>query len=221
MKEETKNRVMVALIGSVSAVAVASITTFGAKTSVDKASETALDEVNKSKISNLPVGTIVPSMLSPVRFMEAVGDSDRAVGEREWVLADGRKIEGSDYARLVDEPRAPDLRDMFLRGWNDRRNAGGTQDDAIGAHEHRSPVGYYGQEFEPKRNASHFSTGVVCNKGDAACGRYMSRRRFTEGFWVGGKEVKNPTETRPKNIAVYFYIKIREAKSRTLALSRF
>ena len=138
---------------------------------------------------DLPIGSILASMLSPQDFLRIYG-----VG---WIPADGREIETtSEYFRITAKKKIPDLRGMFLRGMNldrtdgdpDRdRVVGDPQGDMIKTHAHpytdRSPSGGSGAELASGRSY----------------GRPIEEKLSGP---VGG------VETRPKNVAVYYYLKI-------------
>lgn len=57
--------------------------------------------------NELPVGSIIHSMLSPAQFANEMGDV--------WVLADGRSVAGSRYQAVQGSSTVPDLRGAFLR----------------------------------------------------------------------------------------------------------
>ena len=124
-----------------------------AKTYADKA-EKQLEKISDpQRIKNLPVGTIVSSILEPLEFFKAFGDLDRAT--KDWVLADGRPIAAtSGYSQLSGRMNTPDLRGMFLRGMNkgrndgkqdpDERKAGDYQQDALQEHGHKTDARKHG-----------------------------------------------------------------------------
>lgn len=159
--------------------------------------EAGLTRVSEiDKIANLPIGTIIPSMLNESSFAETVADPTDFDSEKsKWVLADGRNVDGSEYAGKV-KPQLPDLRGMFLRGMNEGRTdgdpdqdrqVGSYQADAFAKHDHNLKFHY--RSF----------------KGDGGKGRPA----LDEG--TSPKPVtpiQGNRETRPKNVAVYFYIKI-------------
>ena len=147
--------------------------------------------------SGVPVGTIVASMLTPAEFASQSGDPkefDPSVSR--WSLADGRDVTRAKFRAAALSDRVPDLRGMFLRGMNvgrrdgkedpdDKREVGHLQDDELKSHAH--PLGF----------GRH---GLQNGKGDVDLEINGSPQEST--LAVGGKE------TRPRNVAVYYYVKI-------------
>ena len=131
MAGESKSTILIAIISAISAVVVAVITTYGTiavSQPEAKKVKKELEEISDLQlITNLPVGTIVPSMLQPSLFSEVVGDPSVFNPEKnKWVLADEQKdITRSRYGKLLNNTRyTPDLRGMFLRGMNEGRDDG-------------------------------------------------------------------------------------------------
>nr|VFK51215.1 MAG: hypothetical protein BECKTUN1418E_GA0071001_100539 [Candidatus Kentron sp. TUN]VFK57473.1 MAG: hypothetical protein BECKTUN1418F_GA0071002_11175 [Candidatus Kentron sp. TUN] len=187
-----------------------------------------------------PVGTIVASMLRWEKFAEVAGDKVIVIDGKQtfdpkhhrWAPCDGRDIAGSELAKHIPANNtpgslpytAPDLRGVFLRGLNRfaednpefifpeqkdpgekqndgslvvRTEAGILQGDNVGAHEHT----FKGEGAKGMANADH-------DKDDI------------DKAWYGGEDyqqekerrtIKGPTgETRPRNVAVHYYIRINE-----------
>jgi hypothetical protein len=66
----------------------------------------------------LPIGTIVASVIEPQKFVRFAGDKPGFDAHNStWVPADGREVSGSFYSEEVSSV-VPDLRAMFLRGLN-------------------------------------------------------------------------------------------------------
>ena len=169
--------------------------------------EAELTKVSElDKIANLPIGTIMPSMLEWSSFAETVGDPydfDEKVSR--WVLADGRQdITKTRYGKLLGNTRhTPDLRGMFLRGMNDGRNDG-KQDPEQGrtAGEYqRDALQQHGHVTDAKKLKYHDPTTNLGYKSEG--GAHAPAASVTN---VTGANAE--VETRPKNVAVYFYIKI-------------
>jgi hypothetical protein len=147
----------------------------------------------------LPIGTVVSSMLSEAQFREIYGSG--------WVLADGRAVAGTAYAKLIAET-APDLRGVFLRGMTlgrdgktgdpdgGERVAGSYQADALIFHQHE-----FNRTTSPgPGEETHSALIAHANSG--------SPRGRTNFMLVGENSDYQSLETRPRNVAVYFYIRV-------------
>jgi len=133
--------------------------------------------------SSIPVGTIIASMLNPEQML--------SVSKSTWVLADGR-IGTEKYQKVTKQSNLPDLRGNFIRGLKngDGRYPGHFQNDLLKKHNHR------GYDYK----------WVSYNKGVALATSKI------EPFYAIGDTVTGfygGNETRPKNVAVYFYIKVK------------
>lgn len=67
--------------------------------------------------TDLPVGSIIHSMLTTTQFANEMGDT--------WVLADGRNVAGSRYQTVQGSSTVPDLRGAFLRAKGSSYNPDG------------------------------------------------------------------------------------------------
>lgn len=151
----------------------------------------------------LPVGTIVPSMLDPRAFAKIAGDpGDFDPRTSIWVPADKRDVAGSRYAKEVSGI-VPDFRGMFLRGLNysdtDRVRSDGLQDpDGAGRRpgsiQHDAVIKHSHQMTEFQMGSERHGSGD---------GAYEHSVNTTTGVNADGG-----SETRPKNMAVFYYIKI-------------
>ncbi len=159
-----------------------------------------LVEQNVSAKIDLPVGTILPSLAAPSVFLKG----ERA---KEWAPADGSQISpDSLYAKLTDKIQTPDFRGMFLRGLNAFQEGvvrkDGNQDPDSG----RRPGDYQADMFKAHAHEEHPSRGNTWFKVHNRSGTWGNER---SGNVKGLKTASaGGAETRPKNIAVYFYIKI-------------
>ena len=213
MAGETKSTILIAIISAISAVVVAVITTYGTIAVSEpeaKKVKKELEEISDlQRIANLPIGTIVPSMLPPSLFAKVVGDPSVFDPEKsKWVLADKQKdITNSRYGQLLNNRRyTPDLRGIFLRGMNegridgdpdDNRKPGEIQRDALQKHGHETTA--RGLKWgEPSEVPTAKGLGYT-SKGNA---------HAPEAQVTIVKDANVADETRPKNAAVYFYIKI-------------
>ncbi|MBN1306446.1 MAG: hypothetical protein JXA18_00915 [Chitinispirillaceae bacterium] len=148
------------------------------------------------KIKNtvhLPIGTIIGSMLNPEKFRQFFpGDSTL------WILADSSTASAEFFA-ATGKSNIPDLRGVFLRGINsDRsgtlsdpdgeREAGSSQADAFKSHNH--------SRMQFVSGATNSGTWGVLDNTDRG-------HSTTSSSSTGG------AETRPRNVAVYWYIKVK------------
>ena len=118
------------IIRLIGAVLVAAITTMGTiyvsrsgiaetKQKVD----TLKEQADTLVLSTLPVGSVVPSLLTPGQFAKEAGDPPTFdLKQSKWTLADDKgRVPGTHYAELTGNSPIPDLRGLFLRGKNDGR----------------------------------------------------------------------------------------------------
>lgn len=198
----TKESVLPAGVAAVASVVVALITT-GTLTKDIKA--------DVSRLEALPVGTIVASMLNETQINKT--------SEGLWVLADGRNVANSPYSEITGKTEAPDLRGHFLRGMDSTalrdpngkgRQVGDSQTDAfqLHAHDERSLV-LKGNKWQ--HSASNVGQLGHSTTGDPNSFDYLPSKgpRDTDGSGA----VRTATETRPTNVSVFFYIKVKAKKS--------
>jgi hypothetical protein len=151
-----------------------------------------------------PVGTVVASVLAPEEFFETV---DRGA----WAPAQGGAAPaGSRYRQVVGDT-LPDLRGLFLRGLNtftpgaprtdgnqdpDQRAVLSIQGPAVQDHEHRlahiEEIGF------------HLPDGASATRIDAEKGTPTKGRRWPTTTLC----TSCGRETRPRNAAVYYYVRI-------------
>ena len=174
--------------------------------------DTEKNDILKDSLSALPVGTIVASVLKPEDF---ISSSMQGI----WLPADGRDTpKGSNFPQKV----LPDLRGMFLRGWNEFNNFKGPRDGDFADLGKRNKLGYqkdttklpntpFKTDIEPAKTLSHSVAYTHPQGGAFAKGGQPPYFTITttvpkhDHTVISGGDV----ETRPKNIAVYFYIKIK------------
>jgi hypothetical protein len=157
----------------------------------------------------LPIGTIVASVLEYDKFLSVNGYKNTGnLKEVIWTPCDGRNVSESKYASLgLGFTKVPDLRGVFLRNVNDYKipgageinpsqlnpdntiKAGDFQNDTLKSHTHKYDNSYSGR--------------IVRAEEDGGGGRTNANPgQNTEPY--GGQE------TRPKNVTVYYYIKIND-----------
>lgn len=155
------------------------------------------------------VGTVQASLLSPEVFAQEAGDPaefDPAV--TTWVLADGRLVVGSRFAELTGQLAVPDMRGMFLRGLNGARSdgmeapgapraLGSTQQHALQGHGHATEIAIATAWHAPGPFVGAYGTNQIITN------RVMEPTTIAEYGTV-----QFDKETRPRNIAVNYYIRI-------------
>jgi hypothetical protein len=160
--------------------------------SLDAASSNAksyADSVARAKaFSALPIGTIIGSLLSPDKFAARFG-ADSVY----WKLADSSTA-SAEYFTATGKSNLPDLRGVFLRGINAGRDT--TAGDAAGE---RTAGSYQADEFKKHTHLENLAAG---NGGIHSGGSYGVINKIQTGP-AGG------AETRPRNVAVYWYVKVK------------
>jgi hypothetical protein len=156
--------------------------------------------------TQVPIGTVIASMLTPVQMTTKVGNT--------WVLADGSAAT-TEYTDATGEANIPYLRGVFLRGLNEGRGDGYEDPDGPG----RTPGDPQMDQFQGHTltlgdpdNLSRRLGNDLTNIGSSAAG--LARFNNQESFAVIGNDGINGTprigeETRPKNVAVYYYVKVK------------
>ena len=218
--------VQAAVVAAIAAVFAATITTYGTiAVTKPQAQEVQANITSFShSYTGLPVGAIVPSMLRPTEFAKSVGDHKPGVAPK-FVLADGRAVPNSAYAVLLSDPLAsvPDLRAMFLRGMSEGREGEYADPDRM----RKAGVPQLCATSRPAIPFKTESTGqhdhpFVWNNTDVkGIGARTSAQSYVgnggtqdrTAVQPGGMHAHTVTEggdfeTRPNNVAVYYYIKI-------------
>jgi hypothetical protein len=159
--------------------------------------------------SNYPVGTIIASVLEWKRFCkinnqsEILDYTDKA--KCKWAPADGRLVIGSAYGTI--ENKVPDLRGVFLRAVNDFGVPGTTniKPDQAETDDKGNLVNRPPNDFEPDEFRRHSHEVKGNGGGDPAGGWSLENVGRVD---YASTTPKGGAETRPKNITVYYYIKI-------------
>jgi len=197
---DLKQGVLVAVIGGVFGLLGAIIQLWAQKPATEAKIAETFDR-------RLPVGIIVPSVLDPAAFATVAGDSgDFDTRSSAWVPADGRPVPGSAFAKRTGGARTPDLRGLFLRGLNysspNEARADGHQDPDGGQ---RKPGDF--QNDALAKHSHQFKWLSVSGSGNAEVGggQGYPRREVTENT---AEQEGGASETRPRNAAVFYYVKI-------------
>lgn len=155
--------------------------------------EIAATRGSLSKRLLLPVGSIIPSMLTEDGFQKIYGDG--------WVLADGRDVQGSKYYQLTDKAKLPDLRGKFLRGknYNLAKGDGNAEGDL--------PLGYYQRDTIKKHK---HKIKIFKSKWTGKRQLRIAGVKTTDKKQIGEVYLEEcgEDETCPRNITVNYFIRI-------------
>ncbi|MCO4755832.1 MAG: hypothetical protein KC478_15230, partial [Bacteriovoracaceae bacterium] len=148
---------------------------------------------NIEKLEIYQVGEIKTSLLESDEFQDKYGKS--------WVLMDGRDVAGSEFSSLTAMTKLPDARGKFLRMVNN--GASGGSFDADGD---RTLGSFQNDTFKTHVHGIHGK-----DSGGYAYGNPSFRSDINGGAPDRSKSTHSTgnAETRPKNIGVNFYVKIR------------
>ena len=197
---------------------------------IKSAKEDALNEIDERATVNLPIGTIIASMLRPDDFFEKYE-------EKYWSLADSSEVKKSEYEKITGSKYVPDLQGMFLRGLNvdlevDGKDsskcdpdwrfrvpgniAGSYQADEMKTHYHEGTTREAGKHIHRIELHAHpHDPDFKHPRGYPDISEHIYEKNYFFDTDTGGThrhtfETLNygGSETRPKNVAVYWYIKI-------------
>lgn len=156
---------------------------------------------------SVPVGTLIASMLVPAEFAaEAGGD---------WVPADGRDtLPNWRYTKITRRSTVPDLRGVFMRGLNvfdDRRPPRAIQhlDPSPNAND-RQPGTFSGDSVGPHDHVLLLAATDVINNQMTSVSRRLPSNivdQFAQAPPLA-TALSTGMETAPKNVAVYWYIRV-------------
>lgn len=162
------------------------------------------------------IGDVRTSLVAPDEFME------RNPG---WVWMDGRNVEGSKFEEIFGTVNIPDTKDQFLRGMGGRHD--GTESSL--KNQSRKPGSYQAYSTAMPNNAFSGTTEsagehthaqrVYSHNGNAnrKWVRDTVQHRWINQNLLGAAAPAHShavvisggdNETRPENIAVFFYVKI-------------
>lgn len=160
-------------------------------------------------IESVPLGTVISSSLNYEDFSKVTNNGEVFNPQKSlWAPADGRLVASSKFHILTQNSTLPDLRGQFIRGYNQFLLDGEPNEIINGGDpnsEERNLVNGYSYQKDLFQKHEHEYYAGTQNYTEKGTGNmpYLIRPDWKETRSnTGGKE------TRPKNIALYYYIKI-------------
>ncbi len=215
----TLTPIIIALISAiVSIVTVYVSNEISPKSKVSEVDNKVAEQVNKKidtigktiVIEQIPIGTITTSMMRYNTFLEINGlIVTENMSKVKWVPCDGREVKSSKYGKVNDS--VPDLRGLFLRNVNDYDvGYNGTPSvNPIHMNPENTKVGIYqDDDYESHIHGLVWWASGGMNKPNTYPGINNS---YNPGYNQSSDKGVTPSggkETRPKNMTVYYYIKI-------------
>lgn len=182
-------------------IASCRISLFGLSFGPDRACE------ETESLNNIPVGTIISSFLPPAVFLK------NTVYRNCWLPADGRDTPSdSIYLTEFSKPKLPDLRGMFIRGHNKFDDVRGIRQDKWKDPGERDSDGYQNDQFEKHKHDANMEIGAEPTSGRAKANQAAGAHGRIGTMYTSHNLIVDNSggnETRPKNIAAYYYIKVR------------
>ncbi len=194
---------------------------------LENAIEKKVSQINKlnvsGRIETIPVGTVLSSIIRPELFYSLNNKKS------QWVLADGRNVEGSRYHVSTSQNVVPDMRGLFLRGVNENRSdsfsdrdlnrkVGSVQQEQIKYHIH-ALEGVWKEDLISEETVSSSNgfgfndifyrgiKGLNPNKALNESSKSSLDQKVRESS-MGYTLPTGDIETVPNNVAVYYYVKI-------------
>lgn len=174
--------------------------------------------IKKIKSDPNPVGSIIESMLDEATFQAEFGNN--------WVLFDDRSVVGTDYEALTGFSTLADARGQTLRMKNNGRSDGQEDPDgerALGSQQEDAMQQITGSFTTRVQNVSLTlavgSSGAYSITQDNSAlgtmqdGGVQNRRQFINFDSANSPGARTGVETRTKNIAVNYFIKINNEAS--------
>ncbi|MBI3137325.1 MAG: hypothetical protein HYZ15_01935 [Sphingobacteriales bacterium] len=175
----------------------------------DRGTFTSKSVAEGSLISSkeMPIGTIIASFLNLEQFNVATKNNEKSPGgvwtslKSKWSPCDGRPIPNSKFSKIANQTNVPDLRGVFLRGLNsfDPYYTVQPQDNSQ-LNPETTSVGQYQRDELKKHNHN------VPGNGNGQTGWALENVGRTGTYPTS--EYPGATETRPKNVSLFYYIKV-------------
>ncbi|MCC7308173.1 MAG: tail fiber protein [Acidobacteria bacterium] len=171
----------------------------------------------KGESLGVPIGTVIASFLTWSEFEKATENNKDSGGVWKsefsyWAPCDGRAVSNSEFSSITSSPNVPDLRGVFQRGLNifDVEGELGGKISAVQALNRDPQPGRVRGTFQNDAFKIHahsyddWGTPYLSDDGGS------SRPNECDGKIkkVTDHTGESPDETRPKNVALYYYIRI-------------
>ncbi|OCX50873.1 hypothetical protein BEL04_19300 [Mucilaginibacter sp. PPCGB 2223] len=169
---------------------------------------------------NQVLGTIISSVLNYDQLCKVMQENPAIDNQNSsYVPCDGRNIEHSKLSELTGTLTVPDLRGRFLRGLNTIYSPGQpalviTSADEDDPNSNRKAGDYQADmlKLHPHTASGHINGSVCGSNGthdvDGGDEKWNCDPNFGDHNVVVSVQPFGGSETRPKNVSVYFYIKI-------------
>lgn len=165
----------------------------------------------KTSNSSIPIGSIIASTLSFSEFHSQSTDKAFNSNESIWAPCDGRAVNGSIYSSRYQKDFVPDLRGQFLRG---NFSMGGPseviQNTPNGSNPRDGESTQNGYIYQSENFKSHNHSLDSKHNGFYQSGQVRSHgTNGGDSYGFSQSTSSNGgNETRPKNMYVYYYIRI-------------
>lgn len=160
-----------------------------------------------------PIGSVIGLTITITQFQAEYGTYNASKAAKEpgcydicnmWVIADGRDVTGSEYARVTGRTTVPDLRGSFLRGAGTRAADATWVGGSINTHVEDSTR-------PPRTNFTVTVNDPLTNNGNTR-GIAGAGWGANEAYLFPGTSSRTvmggDIETRPKHYVVSYYIRI-------------
>ncbi len=165
--------------------------------------------------SGVPIGSVISSVLEPDKFYVATAANEHSPGnvwtssKSKWAPADGRAVPGSQFEKIASVSYVPDLRGMFVRGLDVMDHTPPVPLDP----NHRDPdttrtVGTYQADAFKKHSHQYREWHWTVPTGNGPYGDGLTANPGNHPLETTENDPGDPNETRPQNIALYYYIRI-------------
>ncbi len=198
---------------------------------IDEITEKMTNQGKDEQINKSPIGSIISSVVPYEQFMRLNKfNLNNTISKNIWAPCDGRNVSGSDYSHF--NSNVPDLRGVFLRGLNqlyqNNKGAGNIKLDQLDINNTRSAGSFQAEStklpnsgfkisYEGEHTHKYQIKFIGGEEGEIAWEKNKAKRKTEERTTKPSNKHNHSVtggdkETRPKNVAVYYYIKINESQ---------